>query len=155
MPYARTCSNPGCSNPAAATLTYDYSDQAAFIGFLAREARSGCYDLCQMHAQRYKVPQGWELTVHPDLFKHPIRDFEGVSEELVDVIEVALNLPSSPVQKVHQEQEAKQVHPAKGGASASRDLQSITGGNPATAASRPNQVPGRKRGFLRVIDGEG
>jgi hypothetical protein len=57
----RQCARPGCSQPAVATLTYDYSSQAAWLDRLSPEAHPMTHDLCDQHAQRLSVPQGWRL----------------------------------------------------------------------------------------------
>ena len=65
----RQCARPGCSQPAVATLTYDYGNQAAWLDRLAPEPHPMTHDLCETHAERLSVPQGWWLedrrTVSP------------------------------------------------------------------------------------------
>lgn len=64
MPYCRAvisvrhCSKPGCSRPAVATLTYDYSDSTAVVGSLSAAADPNAYDLCEHHANSLTVPRG-------------------------------------------------------------------------------------------------
>lgn len=57
----RQCARPGCAQPAVATLTYDYANQAAWLERLAREPHPMTHDLCEAHADRLSVPQGWGL----------------------------------------------------------------------------------------------
>lgn len=57
----RQCARPGCSQPAVATLTYDYGGQAAWLDRLSAEPHPQTYDLCPAHADRLSVPQGWRL----------------------------------------------------------------------------------------------
>ena len=57
----RQCARPGCSQPAVATLTYDYRSQAAWLDRLSPEAHPMSHDLCQAHGERLLVPQGWHL----------------------------------------------------------------------------------------------
>ena len=57
----RQCARPGCSQVAVATLTYDYGSQAAWLDRLAPEPHPMTHDLCEAHAQRLSVPQGWRL----------------------------------------------------------------------------------------------
>lgn len=57
----RQCARPGCAQPAVATLAYDYSSQAAWLDRLSPEPHPMTHDLCQAHAQRLSVPQGWRL----------------------------------------------------------------------------------------------
>lgn len=58
----RMCSRVSCTAEAVATLTYDYTDQLAVLGPLAREADPHSYDLCPRHAERTSAPQGWQLV---------------------------------------------------------------------------------------------
>lgn len=58
----RECSKPGCSEPAVATLTYDYANSTAVLGPLATSAEPHAYDLCQHHAQALTVPRGWQVV---------------------------------------------------------------------------------------------
>lgn len=57
----RPCCRVTCSRPAVATLTYDYGDRMAVIGPLSVVADPHAYDLCQLHAERLKVPDGWTI----------------------------------------------------------------------------------------------
>jgi hypothetical protein len=57
----RHCSRPGCSEPAEATLIYNYSEQRAWIDPLTRDRDPHSYDLCRRHADRVRVMNGWEL----------------------------------------------------------------------------------------------
>ena len=57
----RQCSRPGCSEPAAATLTYRYDLSAVWIDDLTPEREPHGYDLCERHAARCSVPHGWCL----------------------------------------------------------------------------------------------
>lgn len=61
MSSNRTCARPGCSQPATATLTYDYGSQAAWLERLAPDSHPMTHDLCPAHADRLSVPQGWRL----------------------------------------------------------------------------------------------
>ena len=58
----RQCSRPGCAEPAAATLTYVYARQSAFLDELSLERDPHGYDLCARHADRVRVPNGWQLA---------------------------------------------------------------------------------------------
>lgn len=58
----RTCSKPGCTEGAVATLTYDYADQTAVLGPLATTFEPHTYDLCQTHAQNLTPPRGWQIV---------------------------------------------------------------------------------------------
>lgn len=67
MAVVRRCTRSACSEPAVATLTYDYGDQTAVLGPLATYAEPHSYDLCAQHSQRLSAPQGWNvLRLAPD-----------------------------------------------------------------------------------------
>ncbi|WP_243697260.1 DUF3499 domain-containing protein [Aeromicrobium phragmitis] len=57
----RRCTRTGCSQPAIATLTYDYGDSVAVLGPLATYAEPHSYDLCTEHASRLSAPRGWQV----------------------------------------------------------------------------------------------
>ena len=75
MPYCRAvisvrhCSKPGCSRPAVATLTYDYSDSTAVVGSLSAAADPNAYDLCEHHANSLTVPRGWQIVRLQTIFE--------------------------------------------------------------------------------------
>jgi hypothetical protein len=43
------------------TLTYIYSDSTAVLGPLATFAEPHAYDLCELHARKLTVPNGWTV----------------------------------------------------------------------------------------------
>ncbi len=57
----RGCSRGGCRRKAVMTLTYVYADSVAVVGPLATFAEPHAYDLCEVHAQRLTVPNGWSV----------------------------------------------------------------------------------------------
>jgi hypothetical protein len=59
---ARLCSQTACSRPAAATMTYGYTARTAWLDELEDDRTPAGYDLCADHADRLRVPQGWELA---------------------------------------------------------------------------------------------
>lgn len=60
-PSTRQCSRPTCSDAATATLAYDYGRAHVWIDDLLDERDPHAYDLCDAHAARVTVPQGWQL----------------------------------------------------------------------------------------------
>lgn len=60
----RSCSKVACSEPAVATLTYDYADAMAVLGPLSTRHEPHSYDLCERHAERLSVPNGWQVVRH-------------------------------------------------------------------------------------------
>lgn len=57
----RQCSRTGCALPAVATLEYHYGRSQVWIHDLAAEREPHAYDLCDRHASRLSVPNGWRL----------------------------------------------------------------------------------------------
>jgi len=57
----RGCSRVGCRSAATMTLTYIYAESTAVVGPLATFSEPHAYDLCIMHAERLKVPHGWNV----------------------------------------------------------------------------------------------
>ena len=60
----RPCSKVACNSDAISTLTYDYADSMAVLGPLSQKAEPHSYDLCDRHADRLSVPQGWQVIRH-------------------------------------------------------------------------------------------
>lgn len=58
---SRQCSRPGCRRPAVATLEFNYAEQKAIVGPLQVFGNPHRWDLCEEHAKRTTVPQGWTL----------------------------------------------------------------------------------------------
>ena len=59
---SRPCSKVACSAEAVSTLTYVYADSMAVLGPLSLSREPHCYDLCAVHAERLKVPNGWQVV---------------------------------------------------------------------------------------------
>ena len=60
----RPCSKVACRADAVATLTYVYADSMAVLGPLSGKPEPHSYDLCEKHAERMSVPQGWQVIRH-------------------------------------------------------------------------------------------
>ena len=60
----RPCSKVACRADAVATLTYVYADSMAVLGPLSGKPEPHSYDLCEKHAERLSVPQGWQVIRH-------------------------------------------------------------------------------------------
>lgn len=54
----RLCARPGCSEPAAATLVFQYASRTVRIEDL-QEPEPATIDLCGRHADRTSAPRGW------------------------------------------------------------------------------------------------
>ncbi len=61
MTPVRHCSRPGCSEVATVTLTYQYGRSLVWLDELVIERDPHSYDLCDRHAGRLSVPNGWRL----------------------------------------------------------------------------------------------
>ena len=73
-PGFRTCSHSGCQWPAVASLGFDYASRRAWIDELPPRPQPSTYDLCAVHAGRFKPPQGWETEDRrslPEPLFHP------------------------------------------------------------------------------------
>jgi hypothetical protein len=57
----RQCARPGCSAAAGATLSYDYAARVVWLEPLHGEPHPATHDLCERHAARLSVPNGWRL----------------------------------------------------------------------------------------------
>ena len=57
----RLCTRTGCSERATVTLSYQYGRAQVWLDLLAPERDPHAYDLCERHAARLTVPQGWQL----------------------------------------------------------------------------------------------
>jgi hypothetical protein len=66
------CSKPGCGNPGAALLGYDYADRRAVLDDPPEgEISPHAYVLCTRCAEKLTAPRGWVLDDHraaPPLF---------------------------------------------------------------------------------------
>jgi hypothetical protein len=60
----RGCSKVACEREAVATLTWVYADSMAVLGPLSVRHEPHSYDLCERHAERLSVPQGWSVIRH-------------------------------------------------------------------------------------------
>ena len=67
------CSRPTCGRPAVATLMYDYAARTATVDDLA-PSHPMQYDLCDAHAERLSVPNGWTMV---DRRIGPVVDLHG------------------------------------------------------------------------------
>ena len=105
----RQCSRSACTRPAAATLTYVYSDSTVVLGPLATYAEPHAYDLCEDHSARLTAPRGWEVvrlsTDQPAPATH---------DDLVALAEVVRRRPehpaAAPTRAVPAREEPESVH---------------------------------------------
>jgi hypothetical protein len=57
----RSCSRVSCRSAAAMTLIYIYAESRAVLGPIATFSEPHAYDLCERHASRLTVPNGWSV----------------------------------------------------------------------------------------------
>ena len=58
---SRQCSRTGCAEASTVTLSYQYARSIVWLDDLSGERDPHSYDLCQRHAARLSVPNGWRL----------------------------------------------------------------------------------------------
>lgn len=97
----RRCTRSGCSQPAVATLTYDYGDSVAVLGPLATYAEPHTYDLCAEHAGRLSAPRGWQVLRLADVSSEPP---EPTVDDLVALAEAVREVGRRPVEPADDEQ---------------------------------------------------
>jgi hypothetical protein len=71
------CSKPGCGNPGAAILGYDYAARRAVLDDPPAEVSPHSYVLCTRCAGKLTPPRGWELEdlrAEPPLFLDRVKD---------------------------------------------------------------------------------
>jgi len=61
LKVGRACSRASCRRMSTMTLTYIYAESIAVVGPLATYSEPHAYDLCEIHAERLTVPNGWEV----------------------------------------------------------------------------------------------
>jgi len=78
----RPCSRVSCRASATMTLTYIYSESRAVLGPIAMFSEPHAYDLCERHASRLTVPNGWSV-------EREISDATGVGPSEDDLMAIA------------------------------------------------------------------
>lgn len=104
----RGCSRGGCRRKAVMTLTYVYSDSIAVVGPLATFAEPHAYDLCELHADRLTVPNGWNVIRQERSGSEP-----GPSDEDLMAIAEAVREVALPL-KNHQPSHGQEGSPGLG-----------------------------------------
>lgn len=56
-----SCQRSDCSEPATATLTYDYGRQSVWLRPIEADREPGAWPICTRHADHLRVPMGWML----------------------------------------------------------------------------------------------
>jgi len=78
----RTCSRVSCRSAATMTLTYIYAESRAVLGPIATFSEPHAYDLCERHASRLTVPNGWSV-------EREVSDAAGVGPSEDDLMAIA------------------------------------------------------------------
>src|SRR5919106_5174815 len=60
-PGFRICSRSGCKWPATASLGFNYSTRETWLEELKNPPELTHYDICNIHAGRFRPPHGWTL----------------------------------------------------------------------------------------------
>jgi hypothetical protein len=96
------------------TLTYIYSESTAVLGPLATFAEPHAYDLCEFHARKLTVPNGWSVI------KEEISDSgSGPTEDdlmaIADAVrEAAAAIPAMGEDPSHRIQHSAQIGARRG-----------------------------------------
>lgn len=88
MGTQRLCTKTACSQPAAATLTFNYADSTVVLGPMSQRAEPHAHDLCAKHARQFTAPVGWE-------FLQLTSDLPAEDDDLLAVAR-AVNTPATP-----------------------------------------------------------
>lgn len=122
-----------------ATLEYNYSEKRAIVGPLQVAGNPHRWDLCECHAKRTTVPEGWTLEFNDD----PIElNDEADEEELL-----ALAQAVQQAQDVEAEGEEDHAEPETPRITRREDLPRPTGHHPAKR-NLPTRGPRR---HLRTV----
>jgi hypothetical protein len=60
-PGFRICSRSGCKWPASASLSFNYASKETWLEELKNPPELTHYDICNIHAGRFRPPHGWTL----------------------------------------------------------------------------------------------
>jgi hypothetical protein len=98
----RPCSRVSCRTAATMTLTYIYAESRAVLGPIAMFSEPHAYDLCERHAARLTVPNGWTVV-------RELRESEGQGPSEDDLMAIADAVRE--VARNHQEQPSESTSP--------------------------------------------
>ncbi|MEC9059799.1 MAG: DUF3499 family protein [Actinomycetota bacterium] len=56
---SRLCSRPLCANDAEVLLLFDYKERLVELSVLSRDRDPNLLELCAIHGERFRPPQGW------------------------------------------------------------------------------------------------
>ena len=110
----RGCSRATCRAMATMTLTYIYADSTAVLGPLATYAEPHAYDLCEFHARKLTVPNGWSV-IKEEISQSGSGPTEDDLMAIADAVrEAAATIPQSIEEVSEQEQSAPHIGVRRG-----------------------------------------
>jgi hypothetical protein len=110
----RGCSRATCRAMATMTLTYIYADSTAVLGPLATFAEPHAYDLCEFHARKLTVPNGWSV-IKEDISQSGSGPTEDDLMAIADAVrEAAATMPDGSENSSEQEQNSPHIGVRRG-----------------------------------------
>ena len=110
----RGCSRATCRAMATMTLTYIYADSTAVLGPLATFAEPHAYDLCEFHARKLTVPNGWTV-IKEEISQSGSGPTEDDLMAIADAVrEAAATIPQNIEVASEQEQSASHIGVRRG-----------------------------------------
>jgi len=110
----RGCSRATCRAMATMTLTYIYADSTAVLGPLATFAEPHAYDLCEFHARKLTVPNGWSV-IKEEISQSGSGPTEDDLMAIADAVrEAAATIPQNTKDVSEQEQGAPHIGVRRG-----------------------------------------
>ena len=110
----RGCSRATCRAMATMTLTYIYADSTAVLGPLATFAEPHAYALCEFHARKLTVPNGWSV-IKEEISQSGSGPTEDDLMAIADAVrEAAATIPQSREEVSEQEQSASHIGVRRG-----------------------------------------
>jgi len=110
----RGCSRATCRAMATMTLTYIYADSTAVLGPLATFAEPHAYDLCEFHARKLTVPNGWSV-IKEEISQSGSGPTEDDLMAIADAVrEAAATIPQSTEDVSEQDQSASHIGVRRG-----------------------------------------
>jgi hypothetical protein len=99
---------------ATMTLTYIYADSTAVLGPLATFAEPHAYDLCEFHARKLTVPNGWSV-IKEEISQSGSGPTEDDLMAIADAVrEAAATIPQSNEDESEHEQSAPHIGVRRG-----------------------------------------
>lgn len=110
----RGCSRATCRAMATMTLTYIYADSTAVLGPLATFAEPHAYDLCEFHARKLTVPNGWSV-IKEEISQSGSGPTDDDLMAIADAVrEAAATLPQNSDVESEQDQSARHIGVRRG-----------------------------------------